>query len=103
MHRGLIVVVTAATMGAATFSGPARAGSGDVAAGIIGGLAIGTILGATAAHPRPYYYYGPAPVYMEPAPFYYGAPPPRCYWTRGEPVWDPYRAIWLRPRMQVCD
>ena len=26
-----------------------------------------------------------------------------CYWTRGEPVWDGYRGVWVRPRVQVCD
>ena len=28
---------------------------------------------------------------------------PDCYWTRGAPVWDGYRGIWYRPRIQVCD
>ena len=51
------------------------------------------MLGAAAAQPR---YYAPAPVYVAP-------PPPRCYWTRGEPVWDGYRGAWVRPRVQVCD
>jgi hypothetical protein len=101
MKRGLIAVVTASTVGAALLSAPAQAGNGDVAAGVIGGLAVGTILGAAAAQPRPYYH-APGPVYMAPAPVY-GPPPPQCYWTRGEPVWDPYRAIWVRPRIQVCD
>ncbi len=100
MTRGLIVAVTAATLSAAVVPAPARAGGGDVAAGIVGGLAIGTILGAAAAQPRPYY--GPPPVYVEEAAPVYAAPP-RCYWTRGEPVWDPYRGMWRRPRMQVCD
>jgi hypothetical protein len=72
--------------------GASRAGDGQVAAGIIGGLAAGTLLGAAAAQPR---YYVPAPVYV--------APPPSCYWTRGQPVWDEYRGVWIRPRIQVCD
>jgi len=70
---------------------PAVAGSGDVAAGIVGGLAVGTLFGAAVASgPR---YYAPAPVYVGPT----------CYWTRGAPVWDGYRGIWYRPRIQVCD
>lgn len=69
---------------------------GNVAAGVIGGLAVGTLLGAAAAGPR---YYEPAPVYVAPAPVY----APTCYWTRGAPVWDGYRGIWYRPRIQVCD
>jgi PXPV repeat-containing protein len=71
---------------------------GNVAAGIFGGLAVGTLLGAAAASsPR---YYEPAPVYVAPAPVYVV---PTCYWTRGAPVWDGYRGIWYRPRIQVCD
>ena len=82
----------------AVASAPAQAGSGQVAAGIVGGLAVGTMLGVAAAQPRPYYYapaYAPAPVYMEPVP--------ACYWTRGAPVWDGYRGMWVRQRVQVCD
>ncbi len=67
-----------------------------MAAGVIGGLAIGGMLGAAAAQPR-YYGPAPAPVYVAPPP------PPECYWTRGEPVWDGYRGAWVRPRVQVCD
>src|SRR6266851_1744778 len=54
MKLVLIRLVTAATLGAAVVSlpTPGHAGGGDVAAGIIGGLAVGTILGAATA-PRP--------------------------------------------------
>jgi hypothetical protein len=94
MTRGLIVLVAAATMAVALAPAPARAGNGGaVAAGVLGGLAVGAIVGSAAAQPR---YYAPAPVYVAP-------PPPSCYWTRGEPVWDGYRGVWVRPRMQVCD
>ena len=94
MTRGLIVLVAAATMAAALAPAPAQAGNGGaVAAGVLGGLAVGAIVGSAAAQPR---YYAPAPVYAAP-------PPPACYWTRGEPVWDGYRGVWVRPRMQVCD
>ena len=97
MTRGLIVLVAAATMGAAILPAPAQAGSngGAVAAGVIGGLAIGGMLGAAAAQPR---YYGPAP-----RRFTSLRRRRRCYWTRGEPVWDGYRGAWVRPRVQVCD
>ena len=95
MTRGLIVLVAAAVAGAAILPAPAeaRGNGGAVAAGIIGGLAAGAIIGSAASQPR---YYAPAPVYMAP-------PPPSCYWTRGEPVWDGYRGMWVRPRVQVCD
>jgi hypothetical protein len=94
MTRGLIVLVTAATMGAAILPAPAQAGGhgGAVAAGVIGGLAAGAIIGGALAQPR----YAPEPVYVAP-------PPTHCYWTRGEPVWDGYRGVWRRPRVQVCD
>jgi hypothetical protein len=61
------------------------------AAGLIGGLAAGTIIGAAVAAPR---YYGPPPVYVAPAPY--------CYWTQGQPVWDPYRGAWMYPAVRVC-
>jgi len=79
-------------------SEPARADGGRVAAGLVGGLAVGTLLGAAAAS-RPYYY-APAPVYVAPPPVYVE---PHCYWTQGEPVWDGWRGAWYRPRVQVCD
>jgi len=91
MTRGLIVLVTAATVAAAVSPAQAGGNGGAVAAGVIGGLAAGAIIGSAVAQPR---YYGPAP-----APVYVA--PPSCYWTRGEPVWDGYR--WIRPRVQVCD
>ena len=97
MRKALSIVAVAATIGAAIPS-PARADNGRIAAGIVGGLAVGTLLGAAATAPRPYY--APAPVYVEPAPVY---EVPSCYWTRGEPVWDGWRGVWYRPRIQVCD
>jgi hypothetical protein len=94
MRKALVLMLTLAVgAGAvAASSAPARAENGQVAAGIIGGLAVGTLFGAAMAQPR---YYAPAPVYV--------APPPDCYWTRGRPVWDEYRGVWFRPRIQVCD
>jgi hypothetical protein len=81
----------------------ARAENGQVAAGILGGLAAGALIGSAVrpAPPPPAYYY-PAPAYGPPPPAYV-APAPSCYYTLGEPVWDGYRAAWVRPRVQVCD
>ena len=69
MTRGLIALAVAAAMGAAILPAPAQAGNngGAVAAGVIGGLAIGSMLGAAAAQPR-YYGPAPAPVYVAPPP-----------------------------------
>jgi hypothetical protein len=87
-----MVCATVAAIGLTTTLQPAQAGGngGAVAAGVIGGLAAGAIIGSAAAQPR---YYAPEPVYAA----------PRCYMTRGEPVWDAYRGVWVRPRVRVCD
>jgi hypothetical protein len=89
----IAVAVTASTM--TVHSTPSRAENGEIAAGIIGGLAVGTLLGAGIAQPR---YEAPAPVYVAPPP-----PPPTCYWTQSEPVWDEYNGMWVRQQVQVCD
>ena len=96
--KTLAIVAVAGAIAAATavtVPTPARAHDGAVAAGIAGGLIGGLLLGGAIA-PRPYY--EPAPVYISPPP-----PPYRCFWTRGEPIWDDWRGIWVRPRMRVCD
>ena len=95
--RGQKMKIVAATVAALAFSSaattPVRAGDGGgVAAGLIGGLAAGTIIGAAVAGPR-YYAPPPPPVYAAPA----------CYWTQGQPVWDPYRGVWTYPPVRVCE
>jgi len=94
MKRFFVVTVLVASLACAAMT-PVRAGGGDVAAGLLGGLAAGTIIGAAVAGPR--YYPPPAPVYVGPAPA------PYCYWTRGEPVWDGYRGVWVYPSVRVCE
>ena len=94
------ILAVTLTFSALAMTNPARADNGQIAAGVAGGLLGGMILGGALA-PRPYYY-APAPVYVEQPPVYV-EPPARCYWTRGEPVWDDYRGVWRQPRMQVCD
>ena len=84
------------TVSAVGTPGQAYAGDG-FGAGLFGGLVAGTILGAAATGPR---YYAPPPVYVMPEPIEMA---PTCYWTRGEPMWDDYRGIWMRPRVQVCN
>jgi hypothetical protein len=92
MKRLAIALVTVSTAISAVAVPPAKAENGQVAAGVAGGLLGGLLLGGALA-PRPRYY-APEPVYVE---------PPRCYWTRGEPVWDDYRGVWRRPKVRVCD
>jgi hypothetical protein len=60
MKNAIAGLVTAFSMSALAAATPARAGSGDVAAGLIGGFAAGAIVGSALA-PRP------APVYVAPA------------------------------------
>jgi hypothetical protein len=95
MIRTLTAIAAAATLGLAAIAAPqqAEARGGALAAGIIGGLAVGAIVGSAAAHGP--YYGGPA--YYGPAPVYYG---PRCYWTR-QRVWTGYGWNWGRVR--VCN
>jgi hypothetical protein len=68
MKKSLIALAAAATLGLATVAAPqhAQARGGRIAAGIIGGLAVGALLGAAAANGP--YYYGPGPVYYAPPP-----------------------------------
>ena len=66
--------------------------SSAVAAGVIGGLAIGAMIGsAAAANNSPY---------NQPAPAYYGPGSPGCYWAR-QRVWDGY--YWRKTRIRVCN
>jgi hypothetical protein len=79
-----------------------RAENGQIAAGILGGLAAGALIGSAVrpVPPPPAYYY-PAPAYAPPPA--YVVPAPSCYYTLGQPVWDGYRGIWVRRQVQVCD
>src|SRR4030081_3514341 len=94
----LCVTLGAFALGVTAVPTPSQAENGGVAAGIIGGLAVGTLFGAAMAQPR---YYTAPPAYVVPEPVYI-APPP-CYWAYGRPVWDGWRGAWVRPRIQVCD
>ena len=102
MKRTLLICATVAAIGSVAVR-PVQAGDGGaVAAGILGGLAVGAIVGGAAAQQPQPRYYAPAPAYgaYEAEPVYAA---PRCYVTRGEPVWDGYRGVWVRPRVRVCD
>lgn len=80
----------------------ARAENGQVAAGILGGLAAGALIGSTVRPAPPPAYYYPAPSYAPPPPAYV-APAPSCYYAPGAPVWDGFRGMWVRPQVQVCE
>lgn len=86
--------VTAASLMAVSL--PAHAGDGGaVAAGILGGTALGFLAGTAAASPPP-----PPPVYY--APVYVAPPPPplRC-WYEPQEVWTGY--AYVIQRVRVCN
>lgn len=91
MTRTLTTLAAAATVAIAALvaPAPAEARGGRIAAGIIGGLAAGAIIGGAAHAYGPYGYYG--------GPYY--AAEPNCGWRR-ERFWDGYR--WRVHRVQVC-
>jgi len=99
MRKALIAFAAAATVAAATVAVPstadARCRGCGVAAGVLGGLAAGAIIGGAIANAPPPTYYEPAPVYVAPRG-------PGCYYTR-QRYWDEYYGVWRRgPRVLVC-
>jgi hypothetical protein len=86
MHKSLIALVGAAGVGLAAMAAPAPANAGcvgcAVGAGILGGVAVGAIVGSAIANsppPPPPGYYPPPPGYYPPPPGAYGPPPPGAY------------------------
>jgi hypothetical protein len=98
MKRTFTALVAATTIALAAVAAPgsafARDRGGAVAAGILGGLAAGAIIGSAVAAPPPppppRVYYAPEPVYVEPA----------CH-VRRERYWDGY--AWRSRRVEICD
>ena len=99
-----IIALAAATTLAAALPSSAQAycnGCG-VAAGVVGGLAAGAIVGSAIANSRPVYVepapvYAPPPAYAEPWPYVEG---PVCHIERQQ-IWDGY--AYRTRRVQVCD
>ncbi|ACB95447.1 hypothetical protein [Beijerinckia indica] len=76
---------------------PSKAGDGGaIAAGVIGGLALGALAGSAAAGA-----YAPPP----PPPYAaYAPPPPRVHcWREPREVWDPYIDDYVVRPVRVCD
>ena len=95
--KALLGMVSAATLAGALAFAPAPAqarGGGAVAAGVVGGLAAGAIIGSAAANNR--YYNGPGYVERDYAPVY--GP---CH-TEREQVVDDWGRVRYR-RIRVCE
>ncbi len=94
LRTGVAAVLALGTVAAAT--APTYAGDGGaIAAGVIGGAALGALAaGAAHAAPPP-----PPPPYYAPA--YYPPPPPPHCWREPRQVWDGYGYV-TRP-VRVCE
>jgi len=104
MNKTFIALAAAVTLAAAfPSSAQANCNGCGVAAGVVGGLAAGAIIGSAIANSGPRYV-EPAPVYAPPPPAYAEPPAyvdgPVCH-TERQQVWDGY-AYRMR-RVQVCD
>lgn len=104
MKNTVIALAAAVTLAAALpSSAQADCHGCGVAAGVVGGLAAGAIIGSAIANSGPTYV-EPAPVYAPPPPVYAEPPAyvdgPVCH-TERQQVWDGY-AYRMR-RVQVCD
>ena len=100
MMKTLSALATAGMIAAAAVAAPAPAqadNGGAIAAGVVGGLAAGAIIGS-AWHPYPYgYAYAPNYAY---APYGGAYAYSRCHIVR-QRVWTNYGERWRRVR--VCD
>jgi len=103
MKSIIIALAAAGTLAAALPSlAQANCNGCGVAAGVVGGLAAGAIVGSAIANSRPVYV-EPGPVYVAPPPVYAVPPPyegPICHVERQQ-VWDGYG--YRTRRVQVCD
>jgi hypothetical protein len=94
MHKSLITLVSAASVGVAAFAVPGTANAGcygcAVGAGILGGVAAGAIVGSAIANspppPPPPGYYPPPPTAAYPSPAY-AQLAPGCHWG--------HRRVWV--------
>lgn len=104
MKHTIIALAAAGLVAAAVpSSAQARCDGCGIAAGVVGGLAAGAIIGSALAGPR---YYEPEPVYVAPPP----PPPRRVYIEDDGPICHvERRRVWVEGygwrsrRIEVCD
>ncbi len=107
MHKSLVALVGAASIGFAALAAPAPANAGcfgcAVGAGVLGGLFAGAVVGSAIANspPPPGYYPPPPPgAYYPPPPAAYAQLAPGCHWG--------HRRVWVEGvgyqwrTVQVC-
>ena len=97
-HAGLALALTLTVVSTGSQSAQAADG-GAIAAGVIGGVALGALAAGAvhAAPPPPPAYYAPA---YQPGSYAPPPPPPRC-WREPRQVWDGYGYV-VRP-VRVCE
>jgi hypothetical protein len=114
MHKALLGLAAAASIGLASLAAPSAANAGcygcAVGAGVLGGVAAGAIIGSAIANNPP-----PPPAYYPPPPAAYYPPPPPpppgygpgyaqlapgCYWGHRR-VWVEGYGYQVRT-VQVC-
>jgi hypothetical protein len=100
----LALVAAVLSVAALPTAADARCQGCGVAAGVVGGLALGAIIGSSVANAEPRYY-EERPVYVAPPRrAYYGGPAyvegPVCHVER-QRFWDGYG--WRSRRVEVCD
>jgi anaerobic selenocysteine-containing dehydrogenase len=115
MHKSVIGLAAAASLGLATLAAPNNANAAcfgcAVGAGVLGGVVAGAIVGGAIANSPPppppgYYGYGPPPPPPPPGPYYgpppaYAEGPPPCHWERRR-VWvEEVQGYRIRP-VQIC-
>lgn len=95
---GAAVLMLAGAVATTTAPAEARNG-GAIAAGVLGGLAVGAIAGSAAANSNAGYGYNNGyPAYAAPAPVYGGG----CYFER-RPVYDDDGEMIGHRRVRVCE
>ncbi|HWP26886.1 MAG TPA: hypothetical protein VNL39_11135 [Xanthobacteraceae bacterium] len=103
MNKIFVKFAAAVCIAVITTATPISAVAGDrrgaVAAGVVGGLAAGAIVGSAISNRRADGIYDSYGTYYAPPAAYYGPGSPGCYW-HWQRVWDGY--MWRSQRVYRC-